>query len=531
MNGPIDHAEAAAWPAVPGDATFLSEFLASARYSGSLPKYHAKRYFEVSQYQGNLFAFGAGAFVERAFGGHTDPEWIVRHRSPFTIFASLLSAGDEAAWLTSLIAGDQATARAFRPATKTGRLTASSYRSCGECVANDRSAFGVGHWHVLHQIPALTRCPLHRVELHDQCGACGAPLGGPRLGRLPGDRCIRCGSAATAAKDSMRISRGYEALEALMVRAADGEAPELRPAVRMRIMDRIIFRRLGEHGIQRAVQAFLAAWEVDAAGDLERVLGCVVSERLLVGLFSGIDTGCSRYLQMAVVAFALQHATPEDLEVCLTGEHCGDGIEDLFQQHLESYADPDLVRELCRTAAEVGFPMKGARALAAGKFPRELAAPNAINRFLESLPTIANARCLDTRVARALGRAPLTRNVVRERIICALSAGCTTRWQLQRVASPSYKWALRNDSEWLDQVLPSPSKCAHRSWGSAGRAAVREALLAAMKEGANTRSLLLGRRFRAYQWAAKNDAEWLDLQIASLINVSGVPSNADVFSP
>lgn len=516
---------ASVWPTVPADATFQSELLASARYSGAMLSDHLLKYVGVTEYQGNAFGSATGAFVDRAFGGKADPAKIVRQRTPFTFFASFLCASDEAAWLSALITGNRATMQKLKPATKTGRLTAPSYKACPECVAKDRSDFGVGHWHVLHQFPAVTRCPWHRVDLHDQCGGCGAPLGGPRLRRLPGDLCGRCSSARTASGSPHRCSPGYESFEALVTRASTGQVPELRPSVRMRVMDRVVFRRLGERGLQEAVRSFLATWGVDRAGELGRLLGCNVSERLLFSLFGGVDAGCSRYLQAAVLAFALEHATAADRAHCMSDQDEAIGPEDLFVDGGgKNRLDATLVRDLCQRAAKIGYPVEGARALAEGQSARKvakrgLAAPNATIRFLGSLPQATYA-CYESLVSRpemqAATKEALTRESVRERIDLALGRGCKTRVQLSLADQAAYRWALKNDSAWLDDAVPRPTPGSPRAWERAGQSAVRAVLTAAIREGACTRTLLLNKQFRAYRWAFRHDAAWLDGVIQAL---------------
>ncbi|WP_343639702.1 hypothetical protein [Roseateles sp.] len=285
-------------------------------------------------------------------------------------------------------------------------------------------------------------------------------------------------------------------------------------------MDRVIFRRLGARGVQEAVQRFLESWGADSAKDLERMLGCAVSERLLLGLFRGVDAGCSRYLQGAALAFALQHSTAEDRQVCMTRE-CGfDGPEELFADGGAKYSAPALVRDLCRLAGEAGYPVAAARGLADGRSPRQLAtlvAPKVTERFLGLLPIDVNARykeLLSELSARAPCRMPLTQEAVRERISAKIHQGCMTRTQLFMADSSAYKWALRNDSVWLDQVLPRSKERRRPTWREAGQAVIRRTLIAAIREGVDTRTLLRAKRSAAYKAALQNDAEWLDCVLA-----------------
>jgi hypothetical protein len=289
----------------------------------------------------------------------------------------------------------------------------------------------------------------------------------------------------------------------------------------MRIVDRIVFRRLGERGVQEAVRPFLAAWGADSPGDLERSLGCAVSERLLVSLFSGIDSGSSRYLQAAVLAFALQHATKEDLAMCIAGEHGSSGAQDLFVCNTAKTWTSAFVRDLCRLAADAGYPVEGARALAAGQSTRRVAAPNLTRRFLGSLQAVSidcHRDLVASRAAHAAKKTPWTRELARAKISAALRKGCSTRSNLCALEESAYRWSIKHDATWLDQTLPRFIEFRQRSWKEAGTAATRDALMAAIQEGARTRTLLRSRLSGAYRFALKHDATWLNSVVTSKRN-------------
>jgi hypothetical protein len=102
------------------------------------------------------------------------------------------------------------------------------------------------------------------------------------------------------------------------------------------------------------------------------------------------------------------------------------------------------------------------------------------------------------------------REPARTRVLSALRAGCKTRGQLRVAERSSYQWCLRYDSEWLDNVLPRRYAAGHRSWNEVNSHAVRKILLDAIQAGACTRKLLARAKYKAFCRALRDDSAWLD---------------------
>lgn len=510
----------ALWPTVPRDATVASLFHAARRYTGRSAEGAAIRFLGVRQFQGDLFAVNARPLSEIGFGGQVSPETIVHRHTPFNFYSSFLSVEDEAKWLSAIVGGDLAKASTFRPPTKVGRIEALSPRLCPACLCQDTYVHGVGHWRVGHQLPALLRCPWHRVDLHDRCADCGRELASKRSTHLPGDPCSHCMSTRTCRGTSVEITPGYVAMEGLVARALVGGAPELRPPVRVALADRVIHRRVGSRGLPDVVKRFLGTWSVSTASELGVLLGCVVSESKLLGLFAGVESATTRTLQAAVIAFVLAHASADDLEVC-TAPAGRPNAENLFDHERGDELDSQLLKAFCAGASACGYPIEGARALAAGMNPRSvanrnLASPNVTKRFLATFPEDLQLRYQTWVTAR--GRGPKSipqdsaeaRRVIRRRIVKAVKAGCTTRDSLNTRDHVSYKWALRHDPRWLDRLLPRQRGGGTRKWAASDRSLVRGLIVEAISGGITTRSALKLANLALYGWAFRNDREWFN---------------------
>lgn len=510
------------WPDVPDDATFVSEILAGGRFSCLTTQEMARQFFGVAQLRESAFAMHAGRFAE-ALGGSFSAEQIIRKRTPFQLFASFLTCHDEQRWLSALAAGDGAVASALSPPTRVGRLFAAAYRLCPECMDEDTKSYGVGHWHVIHQVPAIARCPRHQIALHDECGNCGIPLGATRLHTLPGDRCRVCRSHRSAGYLPTSLSDGYRAFELLVVRALDGQAAELRPLTRVRLIHRMIYQRAGASGLQHAVELFLKFWSVRSTEELGALLGCAVSEQKLLSLFRGAESGTSRSLQAAVVAFALSHASADEIADC-SQYPAGNCALEMFASEATADADPQLLSELCELAMQTGYPIEGARELAQGQSAgwvskMGLAAPEVTRRFLlmvsEDQQQRYEIRSSQRKRPRAKRPSELAdaRDVMRTRIKEALQNGCQSRVQLLKLDSTAYKWSRRNDQAWLDEALPRVSRKGKKiksKYGPDAGPGVRKRILETLQAGVRNPDELGRRVPGSYRWALENDLQWLN---------------------
>lgn len=310
-------------------------------------------------------------------------------------------------------------------------------------------------------------------------------------------------------------------MEALIMRSLAGTAPELRPSMRVALVDRVIHRRVGTLGLPEVVKRFLTTWSVETPLSLGERLGCVVTESKLLGLFGGVETATARTLQAAAISFALEHATAQDQATSLVAAPLHHSPEELFFQESTTEPDPDLLKAFCFGAVTFGYPLQGARSLAAGAKPKflaakGLAAPNVTRRFVSRFSNEIQNRYKEMVKARSEQRLTVSqaeseaRPVARKRILSAVKVGATTRTALNGACQSAFLWALRHDSEWLQTVAPKRTGGRRRRWLESDRPSVRALIVEAINKGVETRKDLKAANASMYEWALENDREWLD---------------------
>lgn len=507
------------WPEVPVGATLHSALLAAKRMSGIRGSDAARIFLGTPRLNGQVFPPDAGWLASHTVGGRLSPEDFVRNYTPFPFYASFLRRSDEARWLSALCEGDRASARQILPlSTRADRFVADRQRQCRECLREDLGLYGVGHWRVVHQVPAITRCPLHLRPLHDRCGDCGHAFGGRTSFALPGDVCDRCGSSETSGLHSPHFSEGYRSTEELIVRALRGDASELRPASRVRLLDDVIYRRVGIQGLEDVAGLFLASWGVKSMNELSTALGCLASERHVVGYLRGVTTGVPRVLQAAILAFVAQYSNTSEVYASGRDAKAESAATDLFEQPTSRSPDAVLLEAFCTHAAKVGYPIVAARELAAGGGQHSIgvryASLQTTRKFLAAFPAELLARYEALRVARRYRYVPAdlseARDLIRGRVLEAMRDGCTTRALLLRADGAAYRWARMHDKKWLDQMMPlrrgGPAWRRHEA--TLERCRVR--ILALIDEGYCSRSRLHMRASNQVTWARRHDSAWLD---------------------
>lgn len=73
------------------------------------------------------------------------------------------------------------------------RLISKYYRYCPTCIKNDYQTYGEAYLHRTHQLAFLTHCPEHSDDLLSHCPNCREPLGEPNVQRMIISRVCVCG--------------------------------------------------------------------------------------------------------------------------------------------------------------------------------------------------------------------------------------------------------------------------------------------------------------------------------------------------
>lgn len=113
--------------------------------------------------QRNVMGTDPAIVVRRVFGAHqSDPTVLLRHTLS-GVYCRAMPPDVERAWL------QQFGHRRYRATMCTGlglrvwngQVCSNHLRSCSQCVDADLDARGFPAWKVLHQVPAIERCPIH----------------------------------------------------------------------------------------------------------------------------------------------------------------------------------------------------------------------------------------------------------------------------------------------------------------------------------------------------------------------------------
>ena len=250
---------------------------------------------------GNRFGLLADAFAKNALGGSVTGSELIEKNSAVPIFGALLTSESRALWKAAQLTGDTNAWLRYFPPNAHGDLFATSPRMCPLCVAEDISRYGVPYWRVHHQLLWVASCQTHTQILHDRCLECGTPFPHGLKVRIPGAPCPKCSSSRTSPIEGARPSVACAALEDLLAKAFNSEAPELAPEVRVNVL-REAFAGKDAAAVEKR---FMAFWKAKGFSALERVLRCRIPEK---GMTRVIATGCGQLpvaALLSLVTFAV----------------------------------------------------------------------------------------------------------------------------------------------------------------------------------------------------------------------------------
>lgn len=134
--------------------------------------------------------YGAQRLVDTNFRGLVTAQELLTKNSVFG-FLNLRYEPSEAARWAGLHA-ERASLGRTHGALRLGHKQGLAW--CPECLEADLNRRGYGDWRVLHQLPFMSLCPVHRRPLLVSCRRCGLALDSGKGFRLPGDSCSSCGS-------------------------------------------------------------------------------------------------------------------------------------------------------------------------------------------------------------------------------------------------------------------------------------------------------------------------------------------------
>lgn len=516
-------------PTFPSDATISSIHLAFLRAgNGQSLKSSVREVYGLNGSIHNCFGYKANSLIGRTLAGAIDPKELIDRHSMFPLVACIVTPHISERWRHVLATGNADELRRFLAPSQHGIKKRDVLRQCPKCVHQDREIFGTGHWHVMHQLPAIRFCKIHGDLLHDQCSRCGSAFGSPSDLALPGEPCARCGSVKTASSLTAKRSKGYNSFADLVARAFQGNAPELAPGIRTLLVQKIIATSNGD--AKTLLASFLATWEVDNLQHLEKLLQYRTSYHAALQFFTEGVAQVSLPFLLAAIAFAWEHIAESDRRHLL--------LLEMAEIDVSSIATADVnpierLREELNSLAHIHhLPSEVVEQLACGNRGQASALIGGTNVFLllDGLSPASRAQ-IETGFAQFRSRIAVKTHprresqrsnsyekiqVLRQKILAFIAAGCNSRSDLKRKNATLYQTALLTDRAWLDEVMPSSHRIhrlSHRANVATKRSHYRAIILQAKKNGSSTRTELRRVCSGAINFAIRNDRKWFDLVV------------------
>ncbi len=431
---------------------------------------------ETSSFQRTVIkAFGTRLAAEDVFGlsvvrvsknlfrGLISPEQLLEQHTIMPFMSRLLDPARAREWRSKILSEQRLKYQFFLRALAS-RPTSREWRTCPDCQDNDRSKYGVAHWHAAHQLRFLKSCIHHQTPLHFRCRHCHGPLGHKNDRRLPGEPCPRCTSAETEAY-APSTSPGYAGTLELCANLFALPCEDYAPLARRRLFS-VHLRRVGDGGAAEFTRQLLDHWHCTTLAEIAMRLECPVSEAIIGRALLGHEYAAAPPLLFAMCEFATS---------LTTGTEPHETTVDMFAMGPESLLSKEDWDVLHAHATKMGFPLTAARRVAEGASYHRLQTERLASvPFAQSFVNTAPQRIRDQLPQASAGfRKKLTwpRHLARPdplaadptealtamhraRLTFLMESGVKTREALGVASQTSMNWARAHDKEWLDSFCP-----------------------------------------------------------------------------
>jgi len=461
---------------LPPGSLLYSALVLAHRFSGS-----SNRLKTMEQVYGtrtasivNFFGAGASHVAKIYFSDTLSPDQVLRKHTLFGYYSLGLSERKVAEWATKLKSGSAKGPARYAGAL--GPLTGiNGLRWCEECARFDRDDMGFATWRVIHQLPFVRACVVHRAPLYVSCKDCQSSLDTGRQYRLPGEHCGSCRSLRFTALAKVE-NPAYSALISRCEDAVSTQSDEFRPQSWLRrVTSFVAAHRSLEVAEQVVTSQICTKWGVQSPDAIGELLGCPIGGNFVVDLLRGYT---AKYPLVAQIIVG--DVIPIDLS-----EHLDFSTNYTGTRHMSSHVDgpgnSDALRNVVdEIFTDYGIPSKfldqyilgGGMRLAAASCGvsvspiRRVLALQKVGPAVEFLRTEAHKKRdilteADELEKKQKFRLPPSasfedrRDVNRLRLLKLKSRRLTTlRKDVERKNPKLLAWLRRNDKEWLDENLP-----------------------------------------------------------------------------
>lgn len=347
---------------------------------------------------------------------------------------------------------------------------------CTSCVLEDESNFGIGFWHLVHQIPGVHHCPRHYTLLIGACHNCGLPQASEDRWNPPSSICPCC-LFRFDVRDTVSMSDGYRNYLHLCDSVVRGEDVGLTPLQRLRTYTKAIeiYGSDGSLAVAGLIKHVLERWDLATLQELQAIIGSPISKDFFELAIKGRDTMLDPVAHLMLLAAILplekcKFARTTDVQDAQLSDK---SMESNFDTSASFIRDPKV--QIFSAEKPTEFKAQSFKLALCEKGMQYNLSDKRFNKFAETAhsPHIdlgeegalnwndhSNVRndCFDGlgipdlswRETQTYNLRKKHRLEIREEI--ALGHG--TRQQAKVKAARAVNWCRRHDEDWLDANLP-----------------------------------------------------------------------------
>jgi hypothetical protein len=511
-------------PALEEGVTLYSALIYHRRAAGSQVRRTMEDVLGSSQYKHASLLFGplAGIAGSDLQGGRVTSFEALRLHTLHGFYGRALDPSVEEALANTILCSEGVNPQKLFGFRSGPIMRTEEWCYCPDCVIEDWDQGNVPAWKVLHQLPLLTHCHIHRRQLIGRCNSCKVILERGHDWRLPGEPCRCCGSRQEITHDHQPISQGQASCGALSWRIFRGLVPSFRPKKWAEVVDAFVDRA---GGIERAAtivgESIKSRWGVSSLDRLHAILGHHVSPASLqseLRLLSAPTAVATRLLVLDAI---------ETLD--------GDDFIGELSKNVPEGAASELTmnpqKVLRSLLVETGFPAGVGNLVMSGVPSNTIekiadVRRHSLSAFRRQLPRNIWRQIREQQPARLNSVVPIglkkheQREMFRMRLTAMLSQmpDVPLRSQARQHLPGPIAWLYKHDRKWLDLKLPGiRSRAAPSNYVTfEGRRAKYRAdveRLTAMEPKIGRGDA--GHRTAAVGWLRKNDADWLNEKLPS----------------
>jgi hypothetical protein len=391
------------------------------------------------------------------------------------------------------------------------------WRQCRAFADEDLKTNGIPCWRVIHQLPFLSHCPVHRRSLISKCSYCSGFFDMGNSFRLPGDPCMHCG---TKPSDFVSNNLIPDSFSLLCLETFSFGVSGLHPMEWAYIVQQVLeYAGNAKLLICSLEEKLMRMWRVNSLDEIGLILGISFSRReILEEIFLFSRPFCiTQRLVVLDAIFSIFSRADLDCKINDLPFRHGSGNAKSIQKNPDAdlaFSDIELL------AIGAGLPLGFLKVC---KFYKNDWGSDFLKKFLKSLPP-----CLWHELSRGdyfisiddnfsnvyiptfkhIGHKE-RREFYRQRLLLLMHAEpCTTRTSARRSIPRVINWLMSHDRKWYEATLVNQRKYTSNK---ERRDFHRQQLLSLIRREPNTTRISAKKSISSStQWLMKHDRKWFE---------------------